>query len=238
MKALPVLFLALLLTSISGLPRYDGTYSGLAHAACSDPAGPGVDWSECRKRNLIISGQDFSGANLSRVDFSSSDLREVNLENADVSKANLFRASLKGARGINANLSNTVAARTDLSGADFTGADFSKAETTRVDFSNTSLDQADLSKGEFPRAVFTGADVSGVIFNNSNLARADFRGVRFGSSPSFTDAYLYQTRFEGVDLSAVSDLAQWQIDLSCGDETTVLPDNVAVPASWPCPEEE
>ena len=238
MKALPTLCLTAMMMSMPGLLPHNGAQTGVAFAACSDSAGPGVVWAECRKRNLIISGQDFSGADLSRVDFSSSDMREVNLENADVSKANLFRTSLKGARGKNANLSNIVAARTDLSEADFSGADFSKAETTRVDFSNTSLVGANLSKGEFPRSIFSGADVSGVSFDNSNLARADFRDVKFTDPPSFTDAYFYQTRFEGVDLSGIDNLAQWQINLACGNDTTILPNNVEAPSSWPCQDEE
>ena len=212
--------------------------AGQAMAACSDAAEPEVDWNGCRKRNLIISGQDFTNANLSRVDFSSSDLRDVNVAGADVSKSNLVRSSLKGAQGQGADFSNVVAARTDFSQADFSKADFSKAETTRVDFSQTNLSGSDLSKAEFPRAKFEDADLTGVNFDNTNLARSDFRDVKFSQPPSMENTFLFLTRFEGVDLSGVQNLAQWQINLACGDKDTLLPANLQVPDSWPCAEED
>lgn len=230
-------FLALVAAPM-GFAALDGIAVLPAHAACDDPAAAGVDWSECRKRNLIMSEFDFSGSNFSRADLSSSDLRGSKLSGADFEKANLVRASLKGATASGANFTSVLAWRTDLSEADFTEADFSKAETTRSDFTGSNLAGADLSKAEFSRAQFKDADISGVNFDFTNLARSDFREVRFETPPSFNNAYLYRTRIEGVDLSTAQGLASWQINLACGNSDTKLPDGVDAPVEWPCGEED
>ena len=205
-----------------------------AHAGCDDDAAPGVDWSECRKRNLIMSGLDFSGANFLRADLSSSDLRDSNLSEADFTKANLVRASLGGSKAQKTNFTGIIASRTDFSGGDFSDALFNKAETSRSDFSDANLSGADMSKAEFSRAMFSGANVNGVSFDFTNLARADFRNAEFETPPTFANAYLFMTRIDGVDLSAADDLNQWQINMACGDEVTVLPADISRPESWPC----
>ena len=211
-----------------------GFGTGSAYAGCSDTAAAGVDWSDCRKRNLIMSGSDFSGSNLSGADLSSSDLREANFTNANLSKANLVRASLKGVSATNSDFSRILASRSNFSNGDFTNADFSKAETSRVDFSSSTFTSADMSKAEFARANFSGSQMSGVNFDFSNLARADLRGITYDKAPSFKNSFLYQTRLEGLDLSGSTELQVWQINLACGDENTVLPSGMERPETWPC----
>ena len=217
--------------SVISLP---GMGDNSAFAGCSDSAVPGVDWSDCRKRNLIMSGSDLSDANLVGADMSSSDLRDTNLTNANVTKANLVRASLKGAKAKGADFSRILASRSDLSNSDFTDANFSKAETSRVNFSGSAFNGADMSKAEFARADFTDSDISGVNFDFSNLARADLRGARFEDAPSFNNTFMYQTRLEGLDLSKAEELQQWQVSLACGDEDTILPQGIERPDNWPC----
>lgn len=209
-----------------------------AHASCSDDAGQGVNWEDCRKRNLIMSGFDFSGSNFTRADLSSSDLRDTTLDGSSFEKTNLVRASLKGASAPGANFSGVLASRTNFSEANFAGANFEKAETFRVDFSNSDLSNVNMSRAEFGRAMFAGADITGVSFDFTNLARADLRGVKFSTPPSFDNTFLFQTRLDGLDLSQASGLQQWQISLSCGDADTQLPDGLERPATWPCAEEE
>lgn len=205
-----------------------------ALAACSDSAEAGVNWVGCRKRNIIMSDFDFQGSDFTRADLSSSDLRGSKFDNSTFFKANLVRASLKNASAPNANFTNVVASRTDFSSANLRNANFSKAETNRVDFTNSDLSGADLSKAEFARAVFTGADLSNVSFDYSNLARSDFREATFDAPPSMQNAFLFQTRIEGLDLSKVQGLEGWQIQLACGDDKTKLPDGMTRPATWPC----
>ena len=55
---------------------------------------------------------------------------------------------------------------------------------------------------------------------------------------SIEGAYLFQTRLEGVDLSDVTGLQQWQINLACGNDETILPPSVSRPKDWVCPEDE
>ncbi len=214
------------------------TATSTVYASCSDDAGKGVNWEDCRKRNLIMSDFDFSGSNFKRADLSSSDLRNTKLDGSSFEKTNLVRASLKGASASGTNFSGVLASRTNFSEANFTGARFEKAETFRADFSNSNLSNVNMSKAEFGRAMFAGADISGVNFDFTNLARADLRGVVFSSPPSFANTFLFQTRLEGLDLSQASGLQQWQVELSCGDADTKLPSDLERPNTWPCAEEE
>ena len=104
----------------------------------------------------------------------------------------------------------------------------------RANFKDASLRGADFSKSELGRANFNGADINDTVFSFSNLARADFSGAVFDTPIDFTDAYLYETNFQGVDLSMATGLKQWQIDLACGDDGTKLPAGLQVPQDWAC----
>lgn len=70
-----------------------------AMAACSDPAGPGVDWSGCSK---VFT--DLSYANLTHADLINTDLRQANLTHADLSHADLSGAFLNSAELYDARL--------------------------------------------------------------------------------------------------------------------------------------
>jgi uncharacterized protein YjbI with pentapeptide repeats len=219
-----------------GNSDHDVAFVSSAAADCGASAGQGVDWSGCRKRNLIMSDFNFSGSDFSRADLSSSDLRSTNISGTSFSKTNLVRASLKGAKATKADFSNVIASRTDFSKADFEGSTFSKAETNRANFSESNLASVDMSKAEFARANFGGANLSGVNFDLSNLARADLRGATFDVAPSFESSFMFQTRVEGLDLSGAKGLMQAQIALACGDAETKLPSGLETPSEWPCKE--
>ena len=66
----------------------------VAEAGCKDSADAGVDWSGCRKRNVILSGTDFTGANFNKTDLFGSDLRETNFSGADLSRAVMTRVNI------------------------------------------------------------------------------------------------------------------------------------------------
>ena len=205
-----------------------------AMAGCDDDAAPGVDWQECRKRNLIMSGSNFEGANFSNTDFTSSDLRDSNLNNANLKKSNLLRAFFAGSTANNANFQNALGFRSNFSGASLQGTNFLKSELHRSDFTDADLTNADLSKAELGRVSFAGATLTGASFEHSNLARADFRGAIFEGALPLSNAFLFQTHIEGLDLSGSAGLSQWQVDMSCGDENTKIPDGLTRPDSWPC----
>ncbi len=81
---------------------------------------------------------------------------------------------------------------------------------------------------------FQEATLTGSRFTLANLARADFRNTVFTGPLDVGNAFFYLTRIEGVDLSAATGLAQWQIDMACGDAQTRLPAGLTAPAGWPC----
>jgi uncharacterized protein YjbI with pentapeptide repeats len=68
----------------------------------------------------------------------------------------------------------------------------------------------------------------------TNLARADFRGATLSKPVDFDRAFFFLTRIEGVDLAAATGLTQWQLDMACGDDKTMLPAGLKKPKDWPC----
>ena len=112
-----------------------GTASS-ALAACSDPAGAGVDWSGCvlplssNLSGLNLSGANLEKANLSGLNLSGANLREANLSGASLEKANLSGANLSGA-----NLSGADLRRANLSRANLHGADLEEAYLSEADLS-------------------------------------------------------------------------------------------------------
>lgn len=221
------LFAAACLLAVSGAVAW-------AKPQCSASAEPGVDWTECDKKLIILSGSDFKGATLVGTDFTSTDLRDTNLMAADLEKATLVRASLAGSHAEGAKFDRIEAYRTNFSGLLAKGATFASADVQRSNFTNSILVNVDFTKADLGRADFTGADITGARFPLANLSRADLSNAKFSGPLDFSNAFLFLTRFEGVDLSAATGLQQWQVDMSCGDEQTKLPEGLAVPASWPC----
>ena len=203
-------------------------------ADCSDSAEAGVDWQDCRKRNLMLDGSDLSDAQLSGTDFSSTDLRGTKLTKSNLSKSALARAMLDDSEAADSNFEKALGYRTSFVNADLANANFLKSEMQRADFTGAILTNANFEKSELGRVNFSDADINGTDFRYSNLARADFRTAIFETPIDFTGTYLYQTHFEGVDLSKAIGLEQWQIDLSCGNESTKLPSGITAPDSWPC----
>ena len=213
------------------------TFSGLgtaAYAKCHTSAAPGVNWQGCRKRNLILKGTDLSGAKLAGTDFTATDLRDTNLTTADLTKATMMRAYLDGAEAEGANFSKLHGYRTSFAGANLKNASFVRAEMTRANFTDADLSDVNFERADLGRAIFKGASLTGASFPFVNLSRADFRGSNFTGSIDFTGAYLFLTKFEGVDLGEAKGIEQWQIDLSCGDDKTQLPAGLDAPANWPC----
>lgn len=208
-----------------------------AVAGCSDGPAKEVDWADCRKRNLILRGTTLTGSDMHGTDLTSTDLRDTNLDGADLTKANLLNSHLSGSSLVGANLSRVVGFRSMFHDTDLTQVDFEKSEMQRAEFDGSILHDVNFDKAELGRATFAGATLSNVNFDFAILARTDFRDAKLDGPINLTSAYLYLTRFEGLDLSAASGLVQAQLDLSCGDDETVLPEGLTSPASWPCDDE-
>lgn len=225
---------AMIFLATSILSPYPGFITRSAHAACTDTAAPSVNWENCRKRNLIMDNFNFSGSNFTRADLSASDLRNSNFQKAMFFKTNLARASLAGSDAEGANFEGVVASRSDFSNGNYKNANFLKAEIGRSNFSSSSLENADMSKADFSRVNFFNSNLKGVNLNFSNISRANLTGVNIDENFSLEGAYMFLTRIEGLDLSASKTLKQWQIDMACGNEKTILPEGISAPDTWPC----
>ena len=205
-----------------------------AAANCKAEPAPNVDWQECSKDRLMLGGSDLTGANLAGADFNYTDFRGTNLTGANLEKATLVRASLAGAAADKANFAKIEAYRTSFAGISAQGASFASAEIQRADFSSANLTGVDFEKAELGRANFTKATITGTSFPYANLSRADFQGAIFKGPIDFKMAFPFLTRIEGLDLSAATGLQQWQVDLTCGDANTKLPQGLKAPKTWPC----
>ncbi len=204
-----------------------------ALAGCRDAPGPDVDWSDCRKRSVVLSGNDMSRANFSSIDLIGSDLRNTMLKDVNLEKATLNRTDFSGSKMAGANLSKAEGGRARFKDTDLSGANLTKAELNRASFEAANLAESDLSKSELGRADFADANLTNSDISFANLARANFSGANL-NGVKLKSSYLYLTRIEGSDLSTVSGLEQGQIDLACGDGNTKLPNGLQQPDNWPC----
>ncbi len=205
---------------------------------CGNVAAPGLDWSKCSKTNIMLQSSDLHGANLAGAHFDSTDLSDTNLTSANLEKATLVRTWLKNVHADGANFKRIEAYRSDFSNASANGASFANAELQRAEFGGAKLNNADFQKAELGRADFDKAVLSNVNFSFANLSRATLAGAVMQGPVSFSGAFMYLTRIEGLDLSNSTGLQQAQINLACGDTTTKLPSWLSAPSVWPCPPDD
>jgi len=205
-----------------------------ALAGCSDNAEPGVNWENCQKRSVIMSGVDLTDANMSRADMEVSDLRNAILNGTNFTKTILLRAALSGSTAKDTNFEGIIASRVDFRSTTVENANFQKSEISRADFSGSTLTDVNFSKAELPRVNFKESTLTNVMFQYTNLARADFSEINLNGDIDLTGAYLFLTNIAGLDLSSATSMQQWQIDMACGDADTKLPTGLTAPSSWPC----
>lgn len=116
---------------------------------CSAPAGPGINWNNCLKTDLAVSGSDLSGASLRNSQMPRADLMNTLLTNADLAYADLQQANLSYSNLSKASLFGTNLTEADLSYADLSGADLAYA-----DLSNARLGGAALEGARLDRAIW------------------------------------------------------------------------------------
>jgi uncharacterized protein YjbI with pentapeptide repeats len=210
------------------------SWTGARADDCRSSPVPGIDWQGCDKKLLMLGGSNLEGAKLLETDFTTTDLRGANLAGADLEKAKLVRASLAGATAKGTRFARVEAYRTNFSGIEAPDASFESAELQRSNFAEAKLSNVNFTKADLGRSQFDGADIGGSRFSLANVARADFRAAAFSAPVDFERAFLFLARIEGADLSAATGLVQWQVDMACGDDKTVLPAGLTKPAQWPC----
>lgn len=215
---------------------FPNKHTGLV-GRCRTEAGPNVDWVDCRKRMLMLNGSNFEGAKMADADLSNSDFSRSNMKNADLTKAAIIRTSFSKVDMSGATLQKVEGYRSDFNDIVAHKTNFTMGEMQRANFTGADLVDADFTKAELGRAIFNKSKLGNTHFAMANLARASFKDVKVTGPVDFTSAFLFLTRFEGVDLSQATGLKQDQLDLSCGDEDTKLPAGLKTPVGWPCPAE-
>lgn len=139
--------LALFLLLAAGLFIWRGqaekpTPAGIsATPDCAAPPGPGVNWSHCDKRGLILSQLVARNARLEKTR-----LDDAQLGGADLAYAYLAGASLRNVQLSRANLLAADLSGASLSGADLRGANLDYAVLKDVDLTGARLDGARLGK--------------------------------------------------------------------------------------------
>lgn len=219
------------LALLAGLLAIVASHS--VQAGCSDRRAPGMDWSGCKKISKMLGNSDYTGSRFDESILTLSQLDKSNFKNASLVKANLTRVDATGSRFEGADLSKVNGYRAVFDQVQMTGTNLTKSEFFRASFRQAEFTDVDWSKSELGRVDFDAAKLGGVNFSFTNLSRVNFGNAAL-SKVNFDGAYTYLTRFEGVDLRDTQKLTQAQIDQSCGDSKTRLPDGLRPGASWPC----
>lgn len=136
-----------------------GLASPQAHAACTDPPRPGVDWKRC----------DFSERTFANFDVSGGALRDARFVRTELPAANLTEVNAHRAKFITAVMPN----------ARFDGAKLTEVDFTKADLSGASFKNADLRRARLFRANLRGADLTGARIQGADLLNADLSGVRW-----------------------------------------------------------
>lgn len=134
---------------------------------CDMPAGPKVNWSNCKFEGIILTGVELAGAHLGNANLSGAQLQSANLSGGHLSYANFARADLTRANLMQATLTgivlrNAILTEVNLSGANLSYAILQGANLSRADLSNTDFSNADL----------TGAILEGAKLDNANFVNA------------------------------------------------------------------
>ena len=124
-----------------------------------------------------------------------------------------------------------------LNCAALAGAQLARAELHGVLFMESNFRGANLQAANLERAILRNADLRGsdlgnAILDSADLFRADLSGADLRGT-SLASAFLRRTDLSGADLSTARGLTGDQINQAIGDEHTILPPDVARPASWP-----
>lgn len=124
-----------------------------ALAACTDPAGPGVDWRRCS-----LDGRDLSGADLSGMQ-----LRDASLQRTQMVGSKLVGVEATYVRFVSSNLNDADLTGATLREADFTRATLRGAKLVRADLRRARLFGADLTDADLTGAMLGGTDFTNVI---------------------------------------------------------------------------
>ncbi|HEY1073093.1 pentapeptide repeat-containing protein [Brevundimonas sp.] len=153
--------------------------------------------------------------------------------------ATLIAASAVPAAAQNVSQINRVRGGANCPGCNLFQGDFSGMEVRGLNLAGARLRQADLSLTVMNRTRFSRADMRDVeayggVFSGSNFAGADLTNASFVGAyldgAVLSGARLSGTNLSGAQLGRAVGLTQGQLNQACGDEATVLPSGLRIPA--------
>ena len=134
---------------------------------CKAPAGPQVNWSNCKFEGIMLNGVELTGARMGNANLSGAQLQGANLTGSNLSYANFGRADLSRANLTQATLTGMV-----LRNANLDEANFSSANLSYAILQGANLNHADLSNADLSNADLSGANVDRAKLDNTNLVHA------------------------------------------------------------------
>ena len=221
----------------SDLTHADLTNANLSKTKLSSAKLNFADLSSADLTNATLYGAKLREAKLvqaklSNADLIDTDLSGANLDGANLNGAQLFQSNLTGAKLRRAQLDGASLLDATLLKADLTGAGLRGAELANANLSGADLQAAWLNGAKLGHANLSGADLSyaklnAASLNDTNLDSSDL------SYTNLSGALLYGTNLHGANLSganlsganlSTATVTQNQIDETCGDEKTMLPE--------------
>ncbi len=139
----------------------------------------------------------------------------------------------------NASQISQVRRGSSCPGCNLFQGDFSGLERTGLNLSGARIRQADISLSVMNRTNFSRSDLRdveayGAVLSSSNFTGADLTNASFVGTylegATFTGAKLHGTNLSGAEMSRARGLTQSQLNQACGDQNTVLPSGLRIPA--------
>ncbi len=152
-------------------------------------------------------------------------LQGRDLRNADATRAFLVKADLR-----RANLQGTDLEEANLQGANFFGAKLQGANIFDADLQGAYLLGARLQGADLRVADLQAANLIGANLEGAHLASANLQGA------DLSTANLQGADLSLADLTKAKNLTREQLDETCGDDKTTLPDYLADYQMKPCRE--
>jgi uncharacterized protein YjbI with pentapeptide repeats len=116
----------------------------------------------------------------------------------------------------------------DLAYIDLPGIALNGARLRQADLSLVTMNDANFSKADLSSTNAFGGRFSGANFAQTDLTRANFTGAYLGFA-NFTGAKLAGMVLSGAELTGARGLTQSQLNLACGDGSTILPAGMSIP---------
>ena len=139
-------------------------------------------------------------------------------QNASEIEAVRSSHSCAGCNLFQANLSYHDLPGLDLSGARLKQSDLSLSTMNKANFAGSNLAISNMFGGRFTGASFKNADLSRTVLVGAYLGGADLSGANLSGA-----------NLSGAELTTAKGLTQDQLDTSCGDATTHLPEGLQIP---------